>query len=88
MIFVDRLKTAVATSAAVLCLLVMPAGLHAQAVAVAEVDGVVTDSSGKVIPGVPVSLIQTETQTPHNGITDAQGHYAIGNLPPVPTCST
>jgi hypothetical protein len=84
MIFVDRLKTAAAMSAAVICLLVAPAGLRAQAVAVAEVDGVVTDSSGKVIPAVPVSLIQTDTQTPHNGVTDAQGHYAIGNLPPGP----
>ncbi len=69
---------------AFVCLLFMSAGLHAQAVAVAEVDGIVSDTSGKVIPGVPVTLTQTDTQTPHAGVTDAQGRFAIGNLPPGP----
>src|SRR5579863_5684789 len=85
MICVDRWRSAAAlVLAAIVCLHFAPTGLHAQAVAVAEVEGVVTDSSGKVIPGVPVTLTQTETQTPHNGVTDGQGHYAIGNLPPGP----
>jgi hypothetical protein len=57
-------------------------GLHAQAVAVAEVNGVVSDSSGKFMVNVPVTLIQSETQAVHSGVTDAQGHYEIGNLPP------
>jgi hypothetical protein len=69
---------------ALACFLFMAAGLHAQAVAVAEVDGVVSDSSGKVIPNVPVILIQKETDARHSGVTDAQGHFAIGNLPPGP----
>ena len=84
MICVDLRKTAAALVLAASACLFLPAGLHAQAVAVAEVDGVVSDSSGKVIPGVPVTLTQTETKAPHNGVTDAQGHYAIGNLPPGP----
>jgi hypothetical protein len=84
MICVDLRKTAAALVLAASACFFLPTGLHAQAVAVAEVDGVVSDSSGKVIPGVPVSLTQTETQTPHNGVTDGDGRYAIGNLPPGP----
>src|SRR5215469_12829201 len=82
MICVDLRKTAAALALAASACLFLPTALHAQAVAVAEVDGVVSDSSGKVIPGVPVTLTQTETQTPHPGVTDAQGRFAIGNLPP------
>jgi len=82
MICVDLRKNAAALVLAASACLFLPTALHAQAVAVAEVDGVVSDSSGKVIPGVPVTLTQTETQTPHPGVTDAQGRYAIGNLPP------
>jgi hypothetical protein len=80
----DWLKFSSAIVFAVACLLFVPAGLHAQAVAVAEVDGVVSDTSGKVMPGVQVTLIQAETQAPHASVTDAQGRYAIGNLPPGP----
>jgi hypothetical protein len=65
-------------------LLLLATGLHAQAVAVAEVDGVVSDPSGNIMIGAQVTLIQTETQTPHSGITDAQGRFLIGNLPPGP----
>jgi hypothetical protein len=82
MISVDRWKTAAALALAVVCSLSLAPGLHAQAVAVAEVDGVVSDSSGKVMPNVPVTLIQTETDARHNSVTDAQGRFAIGNLPP------
>jgi hypothetical protein len=56
------------------CLLLPAAGLQAQAVAVAEVNGVVSDSSGKFMAGVPVTLIQADTQAVHGGVTDAQGH--------------
>lgn len=84
MIFVDRLKSAAALVLAAGLVLLTPYGLRAQAVAVAEVDGVVSDSSGKVIPGVPVTLTQTETQARRDGITDAQGRYQMGNLPPGP----
>ena len=66
------------------CLLFLPAGLHAQAVAIAEVDGIVSDASGKVMVGVQVTLMQTDTQAHHTSVTDGQGHFAIGNLPPGP----
>ena len=85
MICVDLWKTAATCLlAASSCLSLTSSGLHAQAVAVAEVDGIISDSSGKVIPGVPVTLTQTDTRTPHNGVTDAQGRFQVGNLPPGP----
>ncbi len=59
-------------------------GAHAQAVAVAGVEGTVSDSSGKVMVNVPVTMIQAETQTPHATITDSQGHFTLTNLPPGP----
>ena len=57
---------------------------HAQAVAVAEVNGVVSDTSGKVMVNVAVTMTQTDTQAPHATVTDAQGRFIIGNLPPGP----
>jgi hypothetical protein len=58
--------------------------LYAQAVAVAEVDGTVSDSSGKVIVGAPVTLLQTDTQGLHSTVTDGDGRYRATNLPPGP----
>ncbi len=81
MVSVDLWKLAASCS---LAAVLLTPGLRAQAVAVAEVDGVVTDASGKVMPGVPVVMTQTDTQAPHNSITDAEGRYHLGNLPPGP----
>ncbi|HLJ14726.1 MAG TPA: carboxypeptidase-like regulatory domain-containing protein [Bryobacteraceae bacterium] len=55
--------------------------LPAQAVAIAEVDGVVSDSSGKVIVGAQVSITETDKQTVRNTVTDATGRYYFPNLP-------
>ena len=79
-----RYRTRRLLTSTLVCLLSTAGGLHAQAVAVAEVDGVVSDTSGKVMVNVPVTLIQAETQTAHTTVTDAQGHFAIPNLPPGP----
>jgi hypothetical protein len=57
---------------------------HGQAVAVAEVDGIVSDTTGKVMVNVQVTMIQTETQAVRSTFTDVSGRYAIGNLPPGP----
>jgi hypothetical protein len=55
-----------------------------QAVAVAEVDGFVSDTSGKVMVNVQVTMIQADTKAPRTTVTDVQGHFAIPNLPPGP----
>jgi hypothetical protein len=83
MIYVDPRKAILAGFMAVTAAL-YPSLAHGQAVAVAEVEGVVSDSSGKVMVNVSVTLIQVETQAIHATITDVQGHFSIGNLPPGP----
>ena len=83
MIYVDPRKVVLTGFLALTSVLMAPV-MHAQAVAVAEVDGTVSDTSGKVMVNVPVTMIQADTQAVHSTITDAQGHFAIPNLPPGP----
>lgn len=83
MIYVDPRKVLLVGFLAVAAAF-FPSMARAQAVAVAEVNGVVSDSSGKVMVNVPVIMTQADTQTPHATVTDAQGHFSIGNLPPGP----
>ena len=56
-------------------------GLHAQAVAVAEIDGVVSDATGKVVPGAQVTATEAEKQTVHQTVTDGEGRFILPNLP-------
>jgi hypothetical protein len=53
----------------------------AQAVANAEVAGVVSDPSGAPIAGAEVRITETEKQTPRTVMSDAQGRYVFPNLP-------
>lgn len=57
---------------------------HSQAVAVAEVDGVVTDTTGRFMVNVQVSMIQADTKAARSTFTDVQGRFAIANLAPGP----
>ncbi|PYR64155.1 MAG: hypothetical protein DMF88_23750, partial [Acidobacteria bacterium] len=50
----------------------------------AELSGRVTDTSGAVLPGVTVTMTQTDTQATRTAITDADGTYVISNLPTGP----
>ncbi len=56
-------------------------GAFAQAVAVAEVDGHVTDPSGQSIVGAQVRMTELDKDQIHNTTTDGQGRYALPNLP-------
>jgi hypothetical protein len=47
----------------------------------AQVSGTVKDQSGAVLPGVEVTMTQTETGLTRNAITDETGSYALTNLP-------
>jgi hypothetical protein len=53
----------------------------AQAVANAQIHGVVTDPSGAVVPGVQVRATQTETGQSRTTVTAADGSYVLPNLP-------
>ena len=54
---------------------------RAQQVAVAEVDGTVTDASGAPVSGAKVNMIETDTDRPHETTTDSSGRYQLPNLP-------
>jgi hypothetical protein len=60
--------------------LVAPA-TYAQSVAVAQLSGVVTDQTGGVLPGVEVTVTQTDTGMTRFAITGAQGDYVFTSLP-------
>ena len=53
---------------------------RAQQVAVAEIDGYVTDPSGQAVVGAQVKAINLGTQQVRSASTDATGRYALPNL--------
>ena len=55
--------------------------LHAQAVASAEIHGVVTDPSGAVIAGAQVKATQSETGQMRTTVSNTDGSYVLPNLP-------
>lgn len=48
---------------------------------VAQLSGIATDQSGAVVPGVEITLTQTETGLKRSAVTDTAGLYTIPNLP-------
>jgi len=66
--------------AAVLTVL-FPASGFSQAVAVAEVSGIVTDPSGSPVPNAQVTMVKHDTGLTRTMITNVEGRYAIPNLP-------
>ncbi len=81
MILVDRSKFAFACLLACSTAFVATPRAFAQAVAVAEVDGHVTDPSGQSVVGAQIRMTEVERQQVHLARTDAQGRYALPNLP-------
>src|SRR4029077_8772750 len=65
--------------AATLC--VCAANLSAQAVAVAEATGQVTDPSGSVVAGATVKMIEVGRGVVHSTTTNSDGRYVLPNLP-------
>ena len=61
-------------------LLFVPAA-YAQSVAVAQLSGVVTDESGGVLPGVGVTVTQTNTGMTRFVTTGERGDFVFTNLP-------
>ncbi len=62
-------------------ILALPHAARAQAVAVAEVSGTITDPSGGVLPSVQVVMTETDKQLTRTTLTDTSGHYTLTNLP-------
>ena len=62
-------------------LVAAPAVARAQAVGGAQITGFVRDSSGGALPGVDVTVTQTDTGIARNAITGVEGAFAFPNLP-------
>ena len=66
----------------VLAIALMPAPRAlAQTVAIAQLSGTVTDESGGALPGVEVTVTQTDTGMNRFVITNERGGYVLPNLP-------
>src|SRR6476469_1985041 len=69
-----------AMMACTLAVLSAPA-VFAQTVGVATLSGTVTDESGSGVPGVDVTVNQTDTGSTRFVTTDSRGGYSFTNLP-------
>jgi Carboxypeptidase regulatory-like domain len=69
-------------SRGLLILLLTAAAAWAQATA--QMSGTVRDASGAVLPGVTVTVTQTDTGVTRTAVTDATGSYVLPNLPTGP----
>ena len=69
-------------SVALIIVLSFPATLRAQDVA--SLTGTVTDTSGAIVVGADVALINTATNATYHATTNSLGSYTIPNVPPGP----
>jgi hypothetical protein len=60
------------------------AAASAWAQATAQLTGSVRDESGAVLPGVSVTMVQTETGFTRSVVTEGNGDYVMSNLPTGP----
>src|SRR5258708_22689949 len=65
---------------ALVCCALAGSALYAQT-CFGRISGSVTDASGASVPGATIKIINTETQTVRTVETDANGLYAVTNLP-------
>ena len=65
----------------ILVLALSPSAANAQAVANAEIRGVVTDSTGAILPNARIEAIQVETGRSRETVSGADGSYVLPNLP-------
>src|SRR4051812_32365610 len=66
---------------AILGTILVGSACYGQAVAVAEVQGQVADSSGAAVPGAQIKMTQGNTQYTRNTISGPDGAYGFPNLP-------
>jgi hypothetical protein len=64
-----------------LIVLLSLANASAQSVSTAQINGTVKDQSGGGLPGVTVTVTQTDTGLTRTAITDESGSYIVQNLP-------
>ena len=77
----DRVSKLAALMIAAVMLFAFAPHAMAQSVAVAEVDGHVTDPSGQAVVGATVKMTEIDKQQVHTVSTDSTGRFALPNLP-------
>jgi hypothetical protein len=69
---------------ALIVVLALSGGLRLRAQDAVSLTGIVTDTSGALIPGASVELINTLTNTKYKTVTSSGGTYTIPNIQPGP----
>ena len=77
----SRSKLTPAHVAGLILFLSAAPAVMAQAVAVAQVSGAVTDRSGGAVVGAAVTMTETDKQIVRSTLTDSSGSYTLANLP-------
>ena len=62
-------------------LLLCPVALSAQTGSSGQITGTVTDQNGAVVPDATITVTQVDTGSKRTVTTNADGNYAIANLP-------
>jgi hypothetical protein len=81
MIHVNRFGKFALAAIAIMLFHFASGSARAQAVASAQIAGVVTDQSGGAVPNASVRMVETSRNVPHATMSDAQGRYVLPNLP-------
>src|SRR6185295_6847897 len=76
----DSMPSRAVTALLGFCLLLIPT--HASAQATGAITGLVTDTSGGVLPGVTVDVTNQDTAQARTAVTGADGFFAIPLLNP------
>jgi hypothetical protein len=66
---------------ALLILIMMSSTALAQTTATAQMNGTVRDQAGLALPGVTITVTQTDTGLTRTAVTDETGSYVLQNLP-------
>src|SRR5690242_10441750 len=74
-------STTVILALSIIYALTMSTAARAQAVAIAQVSGNVTDQSGSAIPNAQVDMTEIDKQALHTAMTNSQGQYVLPGLP-------
>src|SRR3954471_24164970 len=75
-----KIPSATTRIIAIILVLLSPAAIYAQAVANAQIHGVITDSTDAVVTGAQVKATQTETGQVRTTVSTSDGSYVLSNL--------
>src|SRR5581483_887262 len=75
------MRAGLAAAMAAVLILCGAGRVSAQAVANAQIHGVVSDPTGAIVPGAQVKATQTDTRQVRTTFTGSDGSYVLPNLP-------